>query len=164
MSDAPTLRFRRCAPAERPTGFDLGHLHIELGDHRATSEGRTPNQAFMIYITATDLADQARHLIAHRRKAAEIIGADSSFRISFLRLAPDVLELEAGGLRLGRTTPLALARAVASGVAALLEESPLDAADPVHDDLCSALHELRLAIDGMPASSRQERPGKRRRP
>lgn len=160
MSDAPTLCFLRCAPAERPSGFDLGHLRIALADHHATSEGRTPDQAFMIYITASELADAARHVLVGRQKAAEVIGADSSFRISLRRRSRDELELEAGGQRLGCTSPLALARAVERGVAALLEESPLDAADPVHGDLWSALDELRAAIDAMPVAAAKRRRGR----
>lgn len=157
MSHTPRFQLLRRSPAERPSGFDLGHVRVTLGDALATSEGRTPDQACMIYITATELADQARHLLVDRRKAAEVIGTDSSFRLSFRRCTRDDVELEVGGQRLGVTSALALAHAIASATSALLDESPLDTADPVHHDVCSALEQLRAALASTPAEVAPQR-------
>lgn len=151
MSQAPRFHFVRCSPAERPCGFDLGHVRVTLGGEVATSEHRSPDQAFMIYITATELCDQVRGLLVDRRRSAEVIGTDSSFRLSFWRRSPDELELDVGRQRLGHASPLELARALASGVHELLTESPLDAGDAVHGDLRASLDELRAAIDRGPS-------------
>ena len=149
-SHAPRFCFLRGSPTERPSGFDLGHVRVTLGGALATSEGRTPDQAFMIYITATELCDQARGLLVERRMGAEIIGVDSSFRLAFRRRSRNELELDVGGHRLGCTSAAELAQAIASGVQELLDESPLDAGDPVHGDVRSALDELRAAIERVP--------------
>lgn len=150
MSDAPRFQLLRCAPAEPPSGFDLGHVRVTLGRAHATSEGRTPDQAFMLYITATELADGLRQLLGARCKAVEVIGADSSFRLAFRRRSRSEIELEAGGHPLGCTTAIALARALASAVDELLRESPLDAADPVYADIHAALAALRATLERMP--------------
>ncbi len=159
-SHSPRFCFLRGSPTERPSGFDLGHVRVTLGGALATSEGRTPDQAFMIYVTATELCDQARQLLVDRLEAAEVIGVDSSFRLSFRRRSRSELELDVGGQRLGCTSPIELARAVASGVQALLDESPLDSVDPVHGDLGSALDELRVAIERAPPEP-EKRPRRR---
>lgn len=159
-SHSPRFQLVRRSPGERPSGFDLGHLRVTLGDALATSEGRTPDQAFMLYITATELCDQARQLMVERLEAAEVIGVDSSFRLSFRRRSRSEIELDVGGQRLGCTSPIELARAIASGVQALLDESPLDPGDPVHGDVRSALDELRGAIDRVPPEP-EKRPRRR---
>lgn len=147
MSQTPRFHFLRGSPAERPSGFELGHVRVTLGAEQATSEGRRPDQAFMLYITASELADQARAMLLDRRRSAEVIATDSSFRLAFWRRRPEALELHVGGRRLGCTSPLELAQAIASGVEALLAEGPLDDGDPVAGDVRSALAELRGVID-----------------
>lgn len=139
--------YRRSRSSREPSGFDLGHVQVTLGERTTTSEGRTPDQSCMIYIMAADLLDAARELLVNdKRKSMEIIGADSSFRVRFQRRQGSDISIEVAGERLGTVTPMELVQAAIDAGNRLLHEFPSLDGESAYKDLEGAIGQAESAV------------------
>lgn len=71
--------------APPPSGFDLGHMDVRGNAGAASSRGRTPDQAMMIYLSLTLLLDGLRRFLAGRDRVHTTSAVDSSFSLTFRR-------------------------------------------------------------------------------
>jgi hypothetical protein len=72
--------------SDKISGFELGHIDILTEKGSISSRDRKPDQAMMIFVTMIDLLDGLRELFQKKTKWFQLVGADSSFKINFVRL------------------------------------------------------------------------------
>lgn len=131
-------------PNAEPSGFDLGHVRIRIGDNVATSENRHPDQAFMIFITAADLLDHVASIARNeKQRFASVVCADSSLEINFRRRKKGKIEVGLGRQWLGTVSAESLLTTVFESVTNLLKAHPLATSDAARQDLEMALEEFR---------------------
>lgn len=160
------ITYKRISTQPPPSGLDLGHVIVRLDDREVTSENRTPNQACMIFITATQWTDEASRFLLHgRAQSLELIAADSSFRISLTRRGKErrgVLAISVAGVSLGKLPPRELADTMLRAGRTLRDEHPLPATDVAREDLDAALAEFRNSIEQLGPPSTNRKPANRR--
>jgi hypothetical protein len=102
-------------------GLDLGHVTLSGPTGTATSKGRTPDQAMMLFPSITDLLDGVARLASAKKSAPfRFVGTDCSFSIVFGREKGDRMSLAAGGEKLGTVPVNELVEALWAGVTDLL--------------------------------------------
>ena len=134
-------------PDPQPSGFDLGHVRIGVDRRSATSEGRNPDQAFMVFVTAADVLNHVAGILTDkRRRSATVICVDSSMRIDFRRPKKRQIEIGLGGEWLGIVPGDVLAATIFASVANLLAENPLEPSDTACRDLETAIEGFRPVL------------------
>lgn len=136
-------------PPGRLTGFSLGHLTVTGDDGSVTSAGRTPDQSMMLPLAVTDLLDGLRALIAGPEdRRYEFVGADSSFRLAFIRSGGHIRVVGDGGIVASVPVPTfaaVCARDIGGFARQLLDILPVE--DPVFGDLIEARVDFLDAIN-----------------
>ncbi|WP_309500318.1 hypothetical protein [Streptomyces shenzhenensis] len=101
--------------APPPSGFDLGHIHVRGDRGEASSQGHTPDQAMMIYLSLTLLMNGLRRFLTGRDRSFTMSAVDSSFSLTFRRGKDGSIETVYDGTVIDRSSAADLASAVRAG-------------------------------------------------
>jgi hypothetical protein len=127
-----------------PSGYDLGHVDVLGSEGRASSRGRTPDQAMMIYLSVTLLLDGVRRFLTGRDRTYESAAVDSSFSLDFAKEKGGWVTTSHEGVLVDRSTERELADALLRGAEAFsrmtLHHLPPD--DAGREDLEASLAEF----------------------
>jgi hypothetical protein len=141
------FRFSRRPDQGEPSGFDLGDISVRGERGEITSEGHSPDQGMMIYLSLSLLLDQLRALQS-TKKAIEFVGTDTSFTI-FFKPKKKSIEVSSGGMVVGNPEigellmqVLHAAEEFAADQLDLLPEG-----DAGRNDLLAALSQFRQIVD-----------------
>ncbi|MEM7156769.1 MAG: hypothetical protein AAF799_28225 [Myxococcota bacterium] len=134
------------SPTEVPSGFALGHFRVDVDGNRVTSEGRSPDQAFMVFVMATSLLDQVAALLTSRQRAATVVCTDSALELELRRVGKGRIEVGLGGRWLGAVEPEVLAETVFDAVVRLRDDAGLGLGDAASQDLDTAITEFRPLV------------------
>jgi len=111
----------------------------ELGNH--SSQGRTPSQKMMVFISIVLLLDGLRSFLTSGALQYEFIGVDCSFQVVFARDKHGNVSLIGDDKAIHVSNVASLTADVFSSVSKFIEEPGvrLSESDPVHDDVSAAL-------------------------
>ncbi|MFF3879110.1 hypothetical protein [Streptomyces sp. NPDC001978] len=98
-----------------PSGFDLGHVDVHGSAGEASSRGRTPDQAMMIYLSLTLLLDGLRRFVSGRERVYSSSAVDSSFSLTFKQGKDGSIETVHDGALIDRSSAKDLATALHAG-------------------------------------------------
>ncbi|GHF02466.1 hypothetical protein GCM10014715_68260 [Streptomyces spiralis] len=137
-----TVQFTVRPGQGRPSGFDLGDIHVTGDLGTAQSAGHSPDQGMMIYLSVVQLLDGLGTFLRSSAKSYAFTGVDTSFGLVFRR-AKDGLSVATKDGLIARTTTPELAAAIASAAEALSRAlPPEDAASSDYQDALSAFRPL----------------------
>ena len=138
-----SITFER-SERDAPHGFELGQLTVTTPAATVTSKGRTPDQSMMIYLAFADLMNGVSSLFRGIR-GYELVGADSSFALQFVRTKSDV-GIHQGMTDLGSVALSELAACVCDEATRFWAAHPLEASDSARDDFERAHERLKRTL------------------
>ncbi|MCX4823795.1 hypothetical protein OG883_28760 [Streptomyces sp. NBC_01142] len=146
------MRFSVLPGQGEPNGFDLGDMLCfgDLGE--ATSQGHTPDQGMMIYLSVTLLLDNLRQFLKGSNKVLSYTGVDTSFNITVRRIKNGMFSVSAGNTLLDRVGLDELTQAVlaaAEEFATCVFDLPED--DAARHDYLAAINDFRTLTNNSTA-------------
>jgi hypothetical protein len=137
------FHFSRRPDQGEPSGFDLGDIVVSGDKGSITTEGHSPDQGVMIYLSLTLLLDHLASL-HDSKKAVEFVGVDSSFAIWF-RPTKRGIKISSGNVLIGHVEAAELFREVLRAVEGFsaTELHILPEGDAGRADLSASLEQFR---------------------
>ncbi|MER6996966.1 hypothetical protein [Streptomyces sp. NPDC000410] len=143
------IKFSVRAEQGDPSGFDLGDIACigDLGE--SSSEGRTPDQGMMIYLSVTLLLDNLAQFLNSRARTLHFTGTDTSFGLTFQRDKTGTFSISSGNNLLARASKREITEAVllAAEELAATKLLQLSGSDAARSDYSAALHEFRALAE-----------------
>lgn len=131
-------------------GRSLGHIRVVTDAGTATSEGKTPGQAMMLFLSLPLLMDGLRTFLAAKgQRSFRFNGVGSSFWIVFTRDGAERLRIASGDGDLGSWPLREVVEAIGRGARAFVETylDTLDLNDMAYDDLDTAVEQFEEAFE-----------------
>lgn len=129
-------------------GLDMGHFTLQGSKAVATSAGKDPSQAMMVFISIIELLDGLKVFLFSKKKNYVFIGADSSFSLLFEKLKNNDIRISSGGTLLGVEKRMDLVAAIWRGVDEFLENrlNQISSDDMVYNDLISSVDAFKRDV------------------
>ena len=144
-----TLELTAVSSQQEVHGLSRGHLSIGGSQGSVTSQGRTPDQSMMIFLSIVGLLHGLRRFLeTASTRQYTFVGDDCSFQLTFERVKGQLFKITSQRQAIDTVGQDELTRAVWAGVEPFLSryQDQLDG-DMVLGDLISAVFEFRLAFD-----------------
>jgi hypothetical protein len=141
------VTFELISGQRNASGYDLGHVTLEGSHGTATSKGRSPDQAMMLFLSVPDFLLRLREwAINPKRLGCEFEGTDSSFSFEVRRKGLFEGEVVVDGTIMHRAPTDEIVRELWHGVDSFLIRHELHEGDMAKEDLRLATQEFRRAL------------------